>query len=297
MLKRAAVCRFVKTNPKCFSRRYARDTQGFDLAGSLGMGPDGIPEVMVIPGIAGEFATQFFRESYQRGGDRIAKAFEVELNVLTWSVRDDADWDIATTSPFVGLEDKEKFVRQKCEQLKLSPFFITRVINLLQSDDLSRLEQIRADYAEIMRIYRRERQVTLVTGPSVSQQEVDFLKTSVKQNYLQPAESMVFSHQVDPSILGGMKVIIDGTEHDHSWTQKQIEETSTNSYSVAYGPISAKPSRKSIYEAKVQELGITLEAFPYAVDAQSPKSCVDLANKRRQRVNIIDIITGRRAEA
>jgi len=189
------------------------------------MGPDGVPETIIIPGIAGEYATNFFKESYKRGGPRVAQAFELELNILTWSVRGDSDWDVVTTSPFFSLEQKEKAVRDKCKQLKLSPFFTNRVIALLQNDiDITRLEQIRSDFEELMRSFRRERQVILVTGKQLSKEEIEFFKHSLKVSYLSEGDSMVFSHQVDATISGGLRVVVDGTTHDHAWTDKTISD-------------------------------------------------------------------------
>jgi len=175
--------------------------------------------------VAGEYATKFFREAYQRGGEKIARAFEAELNILTWSVRKDPDWGVLTTSPFYSLQDKEKTVRKKALELKLSPFFANRVVRLLNDqNDISRLEQLRTDFEEIMRFLRKERQVTLVTGKDLPPQEIDLLRESVKADYLRPEDTVVFSHQIDTSILGGYKVIIDGSETSHAWTNSDISE-------------------------------------------------------------------------
>jgi len=207
-------------------RKYSRMPAGLNLTEGFGIDPEGVPETIIIPGIAGEYATNFFRESYKRGGARVAQAFELELNILTWSVRGDSDWDVITTSPFFSLEVKEKTVRDKCKDLKLSPFFTNRVIALLQSDiDITRLEQIRTDFEELMRSFRRERQVVLVTGKDLSKEETEFFKHSLRVSYLSEGDSMVFTHQVDSNIKGGLRVVIDGTIHDHSWTEKTLSDT------------------------------------------------------------------------
>jgi len=198
---------------------------GFNLTADLGMDDEGVPETIVIPGIAGEYATRFFREAYKRGGERVAKGLEVELNALAMSVRTDPDWDILTTSPFFSLEQKQKAVRERCQKLKLSPFFTNRILSLLdKEEDIGRLQQIRYDYEELMRSFRRERQLVLVTGKPLSPQELEFFKHSMKVNYLSAGDQMVFSHQIDPTIAGGLRVIIDGNVTDHSWSEKNISD-------------------------------------------------------------------------
>jgi len=248
---------------------------------------------MVIPGIAGEYATSFFRESYQRGADRVCKAFEVELNVLTLSVRGDEDWNIATTSPFVSKEAKEEYMKTKCKELKLSPFFTNRLLTLLEKDDLGRLEQIRADYEEIMRIYRRERTVTLVTGPGYSQQEIDLLKNSVKVNYLSASDTMVFNHQVDNSILGGMKVSVDGTIYDNTWNDRTVESINTEEYTKALGTPKPKVTPQEITERELKRFGLTsIDRIVPIVDAETPKQLADLYARRRKRPDLALLLMG-----
>jgi len=208
---------------------------GINITADFGIGPDGVPETIIIPGVAGEYATTFFKESYKRGGERVATAFEVELNVLALSVRGDADWEGVTTSPLFTTDQKHQTIKEKCQSLKLSPFFTNRILTLLKNDyDVTRLEQIRADYEELMRSFRRERQVVLVTGKELSPEELEFMKQSVKMSYLSAGDAMVFSHQVDSSISGGLRLIIDGTSHDHAWTEKTISDARAEADTQAY---------------------------------------------------------------
>jgi len=216
--------RAVKTNAL---RHYSRaNSAGINLSEGFGLDAEGVPETLIIPGVAGEYAMNFFRESYKRGGSRVAQAFELELNILTWSVREDSDWDIVTTSPFFDAAVREKHIREKCKALKLSSFFTNRLLTLLKNDvDITRLEQIRADYEELMRTFRRERPVVLVTGRELSPAEVDFFKHSLEVTYMTAGDHMVFSHQVDRSILGGIRVVVDGFTYDHAWTETTISDS------------------------------------------------------------------------
>jgi len=172
---------------------------------------------MVIIGKAGAYASTYFLQAHAKGGPKTVSTFEKELNVLTWSVRGDTKWEVETQSPFFDLEHKQNAVRTKCKELGLSPFFAERIVELLRGEDVGRLEQIRTDYEEIMRAFRKERDVTLVTKQPLSPQEAEFYRKTIRASYLTPEDVMVFQHQVDETILAGMKVIIDKVEYDLTW--------------------------------------------------------------------------------
>jgi len=50
----------------------------------------------------------FFEMSYDHGGEEGVVNFERELDILTWTVRHDPFWPIATTSPLLDFETKKK---------------------------------------------------------------------------------------------------------------------------------------------------------------------------------------------
>jgi F0F1-type ATP synthase delta subunit len=228
MLARTLQATRIKTT-KIFSRGYARGYGGLNMHERLGIGEDGVPETIVIPGIAGEFASKFFKESYKRGGMTVARSFEAELNIFTWSVREDPDWDVKTTSPFFSVDEKKGTIKQKCKSLGLTPFFTNRIANLVTEEvnNIDRLEQLRTDYEEIMQFLRKERKVTLITGTELAPSELEFLKDSIKVDYLKPDDILVFKHEVDSSILGGIKVLIEGQEVNRSWTKSAVDEASS----------------------------------------------------------------------
>jgi len=133
-----------------------------------------------------------------------------------------------------------------------------------------------------MRIYRRERRVTLVTGPGYTKDDIEFLTQSVKTSYLRPEDSMVFNHQVDESILGGLKVVVDGVESDYSWDNRAVENVKTEAYTDAYGPVD-KQSDYDRVEEFFQKNGISKDIYNTATDANMSKAVIDMKNRRKKR--------------
>jgi len=176
----------------------------------------------IIPGTSGNFAMQFFEKAYENGGDEGVKRFEKELDVLTWSVRKDADWEVVTRSPLVNKEWRNQLVHERLQSIGCSQFFINCILDLIDRRVISRLDQVRVDYEEIMRAYRREVDVTFVTGKSIQSSDLEYFKKSIKLNYLRPEDNVIFTHTVDPNIKKGYIVTIGQNTYDFTWN-KAIE--------------------------------------------------------------------------
>jgi len=90
-------------------------------------------------------------------------------------------------------------------------------MELVAQGEIRRLQQVRFDYDEIMRGYRREVDITLTTAASMSPEQVALFKRSIQNDYLKPDDNLIFSHVVDEGLLGGYKVQIRAQEIDQSW--------------------------------------------------------------------------------
>jgi F0F1-type ATP synthase delta subunit len=177
---------------------------------------------VLIPGVAGEYAMNFFESVFEQEGDVGVKTFEKQLNLLSWSVRNDPDWEL-TRSPLITVDQKSQIVQDRLEALGCSEFFINSIVSLVQSEDITRLDQIRYDFEEIMRAYRREVDVTLVTKTELSEKDLEFYKKSVRLNFLSPKDNVIFNHQVDESISHGYRITISGQEFDFTWNKDQAD--------------------------------------------------------------------------
>jgi len=170
-----------------------------------------------IPGKAGKRAGEIWEEAFAAEGQEGVARLEKELAVLVWSVKGDSRWDVETTSPFFPLEWKREQVLRRIGALGLSSLLGDAVMRLIAAGEVRRLDQVRVDYEELMRAYRREVDVQLITAQPVSKERLALLQKAIQADYLSPADNLIFAAAVDPSLKGGYKVIIKGQEHDHSW--------------------------------------------------------------------------------
>jgi len=177
---------------------------------------------VLIPGVAGAYAMNFFESVFELEGDIGVKTFEKQLNLLSWSVRNDPDWEL-TRSPLISTEQKSQLVQQRLQILGCSEFFIDSIVSLVQSEAITRLDQIRYDFEEIMRAYRREVDVILVTKSQLSEKDLEFYKKNIRLNFLSPKDNVIFNHQVDESITHGYRITISGQEFDFTWNKDQAE--------------------------------------------------------------------------
>lgn len=196
--------------PSLQARSYAKDAKDAKAKKTM-------KSPVNVRGKAGRFAMRFFEEAYAREGDVGVVRLEKELAVLDWSMRDQTSWRVQTTSPFFDLEWKREQITKRLTALGLSPLLIDLVMELVAQGEVRRLAQVRTDYDEIMRGYRREVDVTLMTAEQLSPQRLQLIKRSVQSDYLKPEDNLIFTHVVDDTLVGGYKVFIRGQEIDHSW--------------------------------------------------------------------------------
>jgi len=162
----------------------------------------------------------FFENVWKQGGDIGVKTFESELNLLAWSIKKDEEWEL-TQSPLISVKDKHQIVTQRLKKLGCSEFFINQIVSLVESENLVRLNQIRYDFEEIMRAYRREIDVTLVTQTTLPEDVIEFYKRTIRLNFLNPKDNIIFTHHVDSSITHGFRVELGGQHFDFTWNSDQ----------------------------------------------------------------------------
>jgi len=162
----------------------------------------------------------FFESVWKHSGEVGVKTFESEINLLSWSVRKDDEWELAQ-SPLIPLSQKNKIVTDRLKKLGCTDFFISQILILVETENLARLTQIRYDYEEIMRAYRREIDVALVTKTTLPEEVLQFYKRSIRLNFLSPQDNIIFTHRVDPTISKGYKIELAGQLFDYTWNKDQ----------------------------------------------------------------------------
>jgi len=201
-----------------------------------------------VRGKAGRFAMRFFENAYAREGAAGVVRLEKELAVLDWSVRDQTSWRVLTTSPFFDLKWKREQLTKRLSAEGLSPLLVDLVMDLVAQGEIRRLQQVRTDYDEIMRGYRREVDVNLTTAKPVSPERLALLKRSIQVDYLKPEDNLIFAHSVDDSLGGGYKVFIKGQEFDHSWagSMRSADDENNRIVNAPKEKLSAAPRPVSV---------------------------------------------------
>ena len=195
--------------PKVYPRGYAPDEDNVYR-----------PDIEVpthITGKAGEAAMAIYCYAMEKGGDKRAESLEKELVVLSWDLKEDDSWSVATQSPFFDDETRATFVTEFVKDTGASDF-AANVVNQLVIDGLvEMLPQIATDYEEIMRGHRKEVDIVFTTASPLSSSQVDYFKSTIKTDFLTPEDKPIFVHNVDPTLGGGYKVSVKGITSDYSW--------------------------------------------------------------------------------
>lgn len=218
-----------------------------------------------IPGKAGKRAGEFFEVAFEREGEAGVTRLEKELAVLSWAVGRESKWDIETTTPFFPLEWKRTQVTKRIQGLGLSPLLVDLVMRLVEAGEVRRLGQVRVDYEETMRAFRREVDVTLITGHPLSADQLALMQRSIQTDYLAPADNLIFTASVDPSVRGGYKVVIKGQEHDLTWNRAQ-DEARDHARARRLAALDVVQSRSP----KAPSLGLTQAVADLQADKEAP---------------------------
>jgi len=174
-----------------------------------------VPVPQYVLGKAGQIAMNIWQKVATAEGTRGLNRTEMEMNVFFAYTQMDSNWKglIHTPDAFVSMDEKINVLTRILDSLGCSNSFLDLMIPVLRDGSISRLQQINTDYKEINRSHRREIDVTLVTGKPLDQTSLEFYKSSIALDFLDPADNMIFSYSVDPKIVG-YKVMVKNKTHD-----------------------------------------------------------------------------------
>jgi len=174
-----------------------------------------VPVPLFVPGKAGQIAMKIWQKIATTEGVTGLDRTQTELRVFLAYTKQTRKWRdlVHTPDAFVAITQKVSALTGILESLGCSPTFVSVMIPILKDGTISKLEQITTDFNEINRSYRREVDVTLITGKKLDQTSIDFYKSTIALDFLDPADNMIFSHTVDHNI-SGYKVMIKNKVHD-----------------------------------------------------------------------------------
>jgi F0F1-type ATP synthase delta subunit len=175
-----------------------------------------------VLGKAGQIAMKFWRRiATTEGADGLART-ELELSVFFRVFQRSLQLKelVKTADAFISVDEKERILKQKLNSLGCSEVFTGFVSQVLRSGDFARLEQIYVDFAEINRSFRREVDVALITGRKLDLSTLEFYKSTISLDFLDPADNMIFTHSVDPT-LDGYKVLVKNKVYDFTSNEEK----------------------------------------------------------------------------
>jgi len=184
------------------------------------------PIPIAIPGETGKCAMALWKRVFEAEGLEGLERTQKELDVFLWSVEGKKAWTTLLYTPDLILprEKKKNLVLQsQLEAIGASQTFIDNLTAIFNSKYIFRLEQVRDDFFTLVRAFKREVDVRLITAAPLDEPTKEFMKNTIALNYLDPQDNIIFSTDVDPSIKGGYKVLIKGMLHDLT-TNKAIEQ-------------------------------------------------------------------------
>jgi len=120
---------------------------------------------------------------------------------------------IHTPDAFIPVQEKVKRMNKYLVSLGCSTSFQSLMVPLLVNGSISRLEQIAVDFTEINRAHKREIDVSLITGKSLDSATIEFYKSSIALDFLDPRDNIIFTYSVDPTIQG-YKVRVKNKTYD-----------------------------------------------------------------------------------
>jgi len=185
------------------------------------------PIPLVLPGVSGKAAMALWRKVYDAEGLEGIQRVQKELEVFLYATKRKENatlWNTLLYTPdqLISRDHKNKAVLNLLNNIGASPLFIRAMLGIFNSKSVFRLEQLVEDYSAIVRAFKREVDVTIVTKAPMDQTTTEFLKATVALNFLEPEDNMIFNAEVDPKIIDGYRVIIKGKVHDFT-NNKAIE--------------------------------------------------------------------------
>jgi len=175
-----------------------------------------------VLGKAGQIAMKIWRKVATVEGTKGLARTELELSVFLRFYQKNKEWKelVHTADAFVSMDKKLSTLKHTLNSLGCSEKFFNLLAPIFKNGDFPRLEQIYVDFSEINRSFRREVDVTLITGKKLDRTTLEFYKSTINLDFLDPADNMIFAHSVDPTIIG-YKVLIGNKVHDFSHTDEK----------------------------------------------------------------------------
>jgi len=203
-----------------------------------------------VLGKAGEIAMKLWSAVFEAEGAKGLARIQRELAVFASFTRINNNWKnlLHTPDAFFDLAYKTEKMKEHLQTLAASPLFVQLMSQILAEGEIFSLDQITADFEEINRAFRREVEVRLITAYPLEPSAIDFYKSTIALDFLDPADNMIFSHTVEAtevkdqstksSFTSGYKVYIKNKLFDftHNSDKEAVEQKIANELKTRNNP-------------------------------------------------------------
>ena len=160
--------------------------------------------------IAGRYAEALYEEA--RAKNALLKVAE-ELDVLETLLAESKDFKVIVNTPALSRREKQGVVRDVCEKAGFSPLVRNFLLVLTTNGRLAALSDVIIKIRAMIMQERGELEVEVSYATTIDEStKADLMARLVKLT----GKSVVLKENIDPSLLGGMKVLIGSRLYDAS---------------------------------------------------------------------------------
>jgi len=161
------------------------------------------PPVQIF-GSEGRYATALYSAASKQSKLEVV---EKELSALQAELKKDRKLVEYLTDPSQGRLEKKAAVENLMKQKKFSELTTNLFAALAENGRISKTESVLAAFSQIMSAHRGEVLANVVTAKPLDAANMKELKAAL-QGFLKKGETLQLTSEVDPSLIGGMKVTI-----------------------------------------------------------------------------------------
>jgi len=173
------------------------------------------PPIQVF-GTEGRYATALYSAASKQ---KKLNNVEKELSALQAELKKDSKLVEYLTDPSQSRTEKRVAVEKLMKQKKMSELTSNLFAALAENGRINKTMGVLSAFDKIMSAHRGEVQATVVTAKPLSDADMKELKSTLN-GFLKKGESLLLSSEVDPSLIGGMKITIGDKFVDMSMATK-----------------------------------------------------------------------------
>ena len=165
---------------------------------------------MIASGLEGRYAVAIFALALEEKAlDSVAK----DLEGLKTLAAQNADFSNLLLNPSLDKDTQHNAISAIAKKAKLSPLTAKFLGVLVANRRLANLEKIATTFGKLLSEYRGEIEAQVISAEKMTKAQEEALKQQLKKNL---GQDISFEVEVDPELLGGLKVKVGSKVIDSS---------------------------------------------------------------------------------